>query len=910
MPESLLQKAFRAARPVLVLIAALVLPAIAVGQSEADYLFGDSTVYEYRLNFTQPNFWDSLVFSFEVLDEEYMSCDLVFEDSTYADIGIRFKGNSSYALYPGTKKSFKLDFNRYVGTQTFFGLKKVNLNNGFMDPTQIREKLFLDVLEEHVPCIRGAFARVYINDEYWGLYTLVEQPDETFLQDRFGDSEEGNLFKGDPSGDLVWYGSDATSYYPRYELKTNELDNDWSDLIHLIDVLNNTGDDSLRAALTEVLDVRNFVTFQALNNMFVNLDSYYGSGHNYYLYLQDRSDRFIHLPWDVNESFGAFGLNFAPAQILSHDLFWSGQIPAQRPLSTGVLGDDYFAELYLNLVDYLMAHQFDETRLSDRIDYYRNLIATSVDADPHSMFTYAEFNENINGAVNWGIRHIPGLKDFISGRRGSITSQLLMHIPTDRLFVNEFMASNDTTVADEYGDFDDWIELYNDNLFPVSLAGYYLTDDFAELDKWPLPDTVIGAGGYLLIWADNEMGQGPLHAGFKLGASGEQIALVNSSLQVMDSLTFGSQSADVAYGRYPDGTDSFGFLTLPTPGEANRLPANLPPVVFSTAYSPNQVATSDSVQVVTTVADESLLTQVSLFYDIGSGYSELEMFDDGLHGDSAAADSVYGAKIPAMPDSTVVAFYVAAFDDSGAVVYDPPGYVAAPYRYQVGEVPVPLYINEFMASNDTTVSDQQGDFDDWLEIYNGGSVAVSVIGMFLTDDFSEPNRFALPDTTIAAGGFLLVWADGDTADGSLHAAFKLGGSGEQLGLFSAHLTSIDSLTFGPQEADVSYGRVADGDSLWRTFDVPTPEASNAGSTCCTGSSIGDADCSGTVDITDVQVLVDHLFLTLTPLCCPDECNLNYPGAGYASADTIVDITDLQILAENLYILLLPLPSCP
>jgi len=607
-------KYFRAVRPILILSLLLLLSVPAFGQAEADYLFGDSTVYEYRLYFDQPDFWDSLVTNFEILDEEYMSCDLVFEDSTYADIGIRFKGNSSYSLYPGQKKSFKLDFNKYLDSQTFFGLKKLNLNNGFMDPTQIREKLFLDVLEEYVPCIRGAFARLYINDVYWGLYTIVEQPDETFLQDRFGDSEEGNLFKGDPAGDLVWYGPEPT----RYELKTNELENDWSDLINLIDVLNNTDDDSLRTVLTEIFDLRNFVTCQALNNMFVNLDSYYGSGHNYYVYHLDGSDRFIHLPWDVNESFGAFALDFSPAQIGDHDLFWTGANPALRPLATRVLNNDYFAELYLNLVNYLMDNQFDSARLFERIEFYHHLIATSIDSDPHRMFTYIEFQTNIESEVIWGIRHIPGLKDFVSDRRGSIITQLSAHMPTDRLFVNEFMASNDTTAADSQGDFDDWIELYNDNLFPVRLTGFYLTDDFAELGKWPLPDTIIGAGGYLLIWADNETVEGPLHAGFKLGASGEQIALVDSTLRVVDSLTFGAQSTDVAFGRYPDGADSLRSLTVPTPGEANRLPVNRPPVFVRTGHLPDPVTSSDSVRVVTRVTEESLLSQVRLHYDTGA----------------------------------------------------------------------------------------------------------------------------------------------------------------------------------------------------------------------------------------------------------------------------------------------------
>lgn len=897
--------------PCLIMVLFLLFPVggSVAAQAAADYLFGDSVVYEYRLYFSQPDFWDSLRFNFEVLDEEYLPCDLVFEDSTYSNIGVRFKGNSSYALYPGVKKSFKLDFNKYVDDLRFFGLKKLNLNNGFLDPTQIREKLFLDILERYVPCIRGAYARLYINDEYWGLYTVVEQPDDTFLEDRFGPDDAGNLFKGDPSGDLAWYGADADDYYERYELKTNELENDWSDLIHLIDVLNHTSADSLRTALSEVIDVRNYLTVHALNNIFVNLDSYYGSGHNYYLYHQDAPDRFIYLPWDVNEAFGTFNFNLPPDGIISHDLLWVGITPTARPLTSRVLNDDYWAELYLNLVEHLLQNEFTASNLYSRIDFYRALIAPSVGNDPNRMFTFSEFQTNITSEVTWGVRHIPGLKDFISSRRSSIGDQVAAHPQTDRVKINEFMAANESTVADAQGEFEDWIELYNDNLYPVSLSGYYLTDDFSELNKWVLPNISIAAGGHLLIWADNDTGDGSLHANFKLGASGEQIALVDASMTVVDSLTFGQQADDVAYGRFPDGTGSFIPLAEPTPGEANRLPVNQPPEISGTAHTPRPAFNADPVMVLSFVRDESSLSQVYLYYNAGDGYVDLAMHDDGLHGDSSAADNLYGVTIPPFSDSTVIAFYVAAVDDSGAVSFDPPD-TSAPFRYQVGEVPPKLFINEFMADNDNIVSDLQGDFDDWIELYNGGSGAVNTGGMYLTDNHSRPARFVLPDTTIPAGGYLLVWADGDTLDGPLHASFSLKASGEQIGLFSARLTAVDSLTFGPQATDVSYGRAPDGDSAWTVFASPSPESRNSLLTCCTGSSVGDCDCNGRVDIADLSALIDHMFLSFQPLCCDAEANINHPSSGAPVSDEIVDITDLQMMAELLFILLQPFPPCP
>ncbi|MCL5282209.1 MAG: CotH kinase family protein, partial [Planctomycetes bacterium] len=148
-------------------------------------------------------------------------------------------------------------------------------------------------------------------------------------------------------------------------------------------------------------------------------------------------------------------------------------------------------------------------------------------------------------------------------------------------------------------------------------------------------------------------------------------------------------------------------------------------------------------------------------------------------------------------------------------------------------VPVPVAINEIMASNRRTLADPQGEFDDWIELYNKSSAAVDVGGCYLTDDLSDPTKWQIPAntptaTTIAAHGYLLIWADGQVAATGLHAGFKLNNQGEEVGLFGADgVTLIDSCSFGPQQTDISYGRFPDGGPDWRTSVSPTPGAANA-----------------------------------------------------------------------------------
>ncbi len=149
---------------------------------------------------------------------------------------------------------------------------------------------------------------------------------------------------------------------------------------------------------------------------------------------------------------------------------------------------------------------------------------------------------------------------------------------------------------------------------------------------------------------------------------------------------------------------------------------------------------------------------------------------------------------------------------------------------------ITLVINEFMAKNnsDSGIRDEYGDYDDWIEIYNYGHDPINIGGMYISDDpFNDPGRVLrqIPTnnqlvTTIPAGGFLLIWADSEPYEGTLHVNFALGGGGEQIGLYDAEQDLIDYIVFGSQEQNKSYGRFPDGADNWLVFDNPTPGKPN------------------------------------------------------------------------------------
>jgi len=147
---------------------------------------------------------------------------------------------------------------------------------------------------------------------------------------------------------------------------------------------------------------------------------------------------------------------------------------------------------------------------------------------------------------------------------------------------------------------------------------------------------------------------------------------------------------------------------------------------------------------------------------------------------------------------------------------------------------IPLAINEFMASNSSCKTDPQGQYDDWIELYNYGTDAINVGGMYLTDNLSFPSKWRIPygnsaATTIPAGGYLLIWADNDITDTGLHANFKLDADGEELALFDTDgSTLIDSVAFGAQTTDISYGRYPDANDEQRFFGFASPGGQNIG----------------------------------------------------------------------------------
>lgn len=397
-------------------------------QAPGDQVFNEDQVLTIDLQFAQAGFWDSLVANYET--ETYMMADLTVTDLTgtysFDSIGVRLKGNSSYG-HPGNKKSFKIDFNRYVAGQEYDGLRKLNFNNGFKDPTFMREKIYYDVCADNgINAPRANYANVYMNDELWGFYTVVEQVDDEFLDTRFGENNEnlfkaGDAFGGGPGGgtpvsaDLQYYGTDTTDYYDRYTLENNADENDWGDLIRLTDFINNTSDADFANQLSLHFNVPQLMKSIAMYNLFANLDSYLNSARNYYIYDLDSTGVWEWINWDCNEAFGLYTGGPGTGDLTALDPYY---YTIGRPLverivsipSTQSTYDYYYCELF--------TAYFQTDFIDSQIDELYTLIQPHVYADPNKMYTNSQFDQNIDEDVTTGGMGgtAYGLRSFISER--------------------------------------------------------------------------------------------------------------------------------------------------------------------------------------------------------------------------------------------------------------------------------------------------------------------------------------------------------------------------------------------------------------------------------------------------------------------------------------------------------------
>jgi len=245
------------------------------------------------------------------------------------------------------------------------------------------------------------------------------------------------------------------------------------------------------------------------------------------------------------------------------------------------------------------------------------------------------------------------------------------------------------------------------------------------------------------------------------------------------------------------------------------------PVITSVSTFSSGPLANKAVQIKAEIGGDVKIDAVILYYATGTElpFESAPMFDDGAHNDGKAGDGVYSGEIPPFPAGTQVHYYVEArsIASVGTTSFEPPKAEFGAFTYRVTP-PIAesssVVINEIMAFNTQSLTDPQGEYDDWIELHNLSDQEIDLSGMYLSDNKDNPRKWIFPEnTTIPPKGYLIVWADEDGKDPGLHANFKLSQNGETVMLIDKDERGnkvLDSMEFGKQEKDVAYGRFPDG----------------------------------------------------------------------------------------------------
>lgn len=514
-------------------------------QNAGDHLFDSTIVHEIRFESDDPNLIETLFDNFLATFEApyiYTPVKVIIDGNVLDTVGLRAKGGISVFE---DKKPLKIDFNYYNDAQKYDGLKKVNIHNLYFDNSLLREILAYDIMRTAgVKTVRTAYANVYINDEWQGIYLLVEQIDKTFLRNYFSD-DEGSLYKNRICEVVYESGEETMAYHEE-----------------MLDIVNNTLPSELYQNLEPVMDTRSFLKYMFIELLTNIADNPISADCNYFIYHEPRSDLMTWIPWDLNFSFyfANYVLDFSPP----------------NPFLTKILAAPEYQEMFLDIACQTLSYNFTPERLFPMIDGMSQQVRHLVSEDPLIEFTLAEYDSEVQFLKDLIVQRISDMEEDL-GVLGKVCADFSVPITSGALVINEFVASNAEPdgIPDPAGSFPDWIELYNNSDQAISMDNFYLSDDKDFLKRWSFPkDLVIEPFEYLIVWADRDLHEEGLHSNFKISKDGGALFLVYEDLTIIDSVSYEIQETNVAYARIPNGTGNFIYKTA-TWKENNEIDVSL-----------------------------------------------------------------------------------------------------------------------------------------------------------------------------------------------------------------------------------------------------------------------------------------------------------------------------------------------
>jgi hypothetical protein len=416
-------------------------------------IYRDEPLYDTRvlrtlfLQFENAD-WEKELSDFYNTDVD-VPAQLTVDSRVYRDVGIRFRGMSSFAFVPeGSKRSLNVSIDFAHSNQRLLGYRTLNLLNANSDPTFTRTLLYSEIARAYMPAAKANYVRVVINGESWGVYVNVEQFNSDFVRDRFKTTRGGARWKvpGSPigRGGMAYLGEDINAYRRIYDIRSRDDEQSWRRLIRMFKVLNDTPPDRLEAELAPLLNIDGALRFLAIEIALANTDGYWTRASDYNIYL-DEQGRVHVLPHDMNEGFeeeagggrgrggrpGGPGPQLPPGVQLPAGFQFPttfgqagaeldpliGLDDASKPLRSKLLAAPALRARYLGYVREIADKWLDWRTLEPLVQQYQSVIAADVKADTRKLYTTEQFSTGVD-------RGTDSLKTFADRRRAYLLKTL------------------------------------------------------------------------------------------------------------------------------------------------------------------------------------------------------------------------------------------------------------------------------------------------------------------------------------------------------------------------------------------------------------------------------------------------------------------------------------------------------
>ncbi|MEN0004216.1 MAG: CotH kinase family protein [Bacteroidota bacterium] len=402
------------------------------GQSDSNF-YKPGQVQDLQITFEQED-WRYLLDSLRFNGDDMLLGNISINGTTLKDVGVRYRNSRTFR--PGmNRNALYIKLNYIKKKQNYGGHKVLELSNALRDPSMVREVLGYEIARSYMPAPQANYAKVMVNDDYYGLLVNLEAVDEAFLQTNFGNTD-GSFFKSTPNLDetppsgcrsdadgSLQYDGEAKCYLHNFTILSED---GWDDLIELTRIL-----EQEPQRIEEVLNVDRTLWMLAFNNVVVNLNSYSGRhNQNYYLY-KDKDGRFNPIIWDLNLCFGSYkntgvgsDLRFTELAAMDPMLHMANE---KTPLISKLLQNDDYKKVYLSHIRTILDDFFLNSAYESRAKDLQGLIKGAYMEDRNRYYNAEEFNRSLTSTIGKRSK-IPGIVQLMDRRADFLKGQDMLSI--------------------------------------------------------------------------------------------------------------------------------------------------------------------------------------------------------------------------------------------------------------------------------------------------------------------------------------------------------------------------------------------------------------------------------------------------------------------------------------------------